>query len=156
MDTLRLGGGSWTCEKCGRTIQGSSIHHECIDHRTIGTIMNAGPIHGSVFNTPQAGISKKGADQGAGTYHSIHANRDEWPVELLKLEAGNLITVTMVDIAKGHYNCIGEMCRRPILEHPYRDNRGWYVKIDVTINGEDFVVPVYWNTTMKRFEITLR
>lgn len=27
-----LGGGSWTCEKCGKTIQGTSIYHECVKH----------------------------------------------------------------------------------------------------------------------------
>ena len=26
----KLGGGSWTCEKCKKTIQGTSIHHECV------------------------------------------------------------------------------------------------------------------------------
>ena len=24
-----LGGGHWTCDKCGRSISGSSINHEC-------------------------------------------------------------------------------------------------------------------------------
>lgn len=28
------GGGSWTCSKCGRTIFGSSIHHQCIPSST--------------------------------------------------------------------------------------------------------------------------
>ena len=27
--TTVLGGGSWTCEKCGRMIIGTSIHHDC-------------------------------------------------------------------------------------------------------------------------------
>lgn len=29
MESLVLGGGSWACERCGRTIQGSSIYHDC-------------------------------------------------------------------------------------------------------------------------------
>ena len=30
MNSTKLGGGSWTCEKCKKTIQGTSIHHECV------------------------------------------------------------------------------------------------------------------------------
>lgn len=33
MNNTVLGGGSWTCEKCGRTIYGTSIHHECISFK---------------------------------------------------------------------------------------------------------------------------
>jgi hypothetical protein len=33
MNNLTLGGGSWTCEKCGKTIQGTSIYHECITNK---------------------------------------------------------------------------------------------------------------------------
>ena len=29
MNNLILGGGSWNCETCGKTIQGTSIYHEC-------------------------------------------------------------------------------------------------------------------------------
>lgn len=29
MNNLKLGGGSWVCEKCNRTIQGSCINHDC-------------------------------------------------------------------------------------------------------------------------------
>ena len=29
--SVKLGGGSWTCTKCGKLITGSSIYHECID-----------------------------------------------------------------------------------------------------------------------------
>lgn len=28
--TTVLGGGSWTCEKCGKTIFGTSIYHQCL------------------------------------------------------------------------------------------------------------------------------
>ena len=30
MNNTKLGGGSWTCEKYKKTIQGTSIHHECV------------------------------------------------------------------------------------------------------------------------------
>lgn len=30
MNNTTLGGGSWTCEKCGKTIQGTSIYHDCL------------------------------------------------------------------------------------------------------------------------------
>jgi ribosomal protein L37AE/L43A len=31
-----LGGGYWTCSKCGRTISGSSIHHNCTPFKKKG------------------------------------------------------------------------------------------------------------------------
>jgi hypothetical protein len=29
MNNTKLGGGSWNCETCGKTIQGTSIYHDC-------------------------------------------------------------------------------------------------------------------------------
>lgn len=187
MNTVKYGGGSWHCEKCGKTIQGSSIHHNCvpiikIENKPEGCSAwtakgsavvqcNCMPCCGFFANGKGTQYAGEGMDMETfgkpedttpvmprSSYPTKFSeqNTTDCPSQLLNMQAGNLITVTMVDIAKGHYNCIGEMCRRPILDHPYKDEKGWYVKINVSIDGKDTTLPVYWNTTMNRFEITLK
>jgi len=165
MNQVKYGGGSWTCEKCGRTIQGSSIHHDCRPLEYIGEGMtqeifgkpeDTEPIRPSrrLFDTPHAGISKKGTGPGVGRYRPEKENPRECPPEIYNIEVGDMVEVTMVDVF-GAYNCMGKMCKRKVVNHTYRDDVGWYVTINVTINNEVFAIPAYWNTTMKRFEITL-